>query len=217
MKLLLSSAGFTNQTISNTLFELVGKNPEDTSLVFIPTASNVEDCDKSWFIEDLVNIKNQNFKSVTITDISAVPENIWKPQLKEADVLFFEGGNTYHLMNWINKSGLVKLLPEMLKNKVYMGLSAGSMVTGPDLNLRMLKEIYGEEVEKKPMTGLGYVDFYFLPHLNNPNFALRTELILKDIMKGISRKTYVLDDQCALKVADGKIEVVGGGKHLEFN
>lgn len=217
MKLLLTSNGFSNQEIANTLFDLVGKEPGDTSLVFIPTASNVDDGDKEWFINDLINIKKQNFKSVAITDISAVPENIWRPQLEEADVLFFEGGNTYHLMRWINDSGLAKLLPEMLKTKVYVGLSAGSMVTGPDLDLRLSKLIYGDEAEVDTMPGLGFVDFYFLPHLNNPHFSSRIEANLVEATKEVTRKTFVLDDQSALKVVDGKVEHVGGGKYLEFN
>lgn len=217
MKLLLSSNGFANKEIAEALFGLVGKKPEETSLVFIPTASNVESGDKFWFIDDLINIKKQNFKSVSIADISAVPEEIWRPQLEEADVLFFEGGNTYHLMNWINKSGLIKLLPDMLKTKVYMGLSAGSMVTGPDLNLRLSKLIYGEEAEKETMPGLGLVDFYFLPHLNSPYFELRTEEKLKKAMEGIIRKTYILDDQSALSVNEREVKIVGGGKYLEFN
>jgi len=217
MKLLLSSNGFSNQEIANALFELVGKKPEDTSLVFIPTASNIETGDKDWFIDDLINIKKQNFKSVAITDISAVSENIWRPQLEEADVLFFEGGNTYYLMHRMNESGLTKLLPEMLKTKVYMGLSAGSMITGPDLNINLSKTIYDEKAEKDSMPGLGLVDFYFLPHLNNPHFSKRIEANLNKAMEEITRKTYILDDQSALKVIDGKIEHVGGGKYLEFN
>jgi dipeptidase E len=217
MKLLLTSNGLANKSIAKALFELVGKKSEDTSLVFIPTASNVEVGDKDWFINDLINIKKQDFKSVAITDISAVPEHIWRPQIEEADVLFFEGGNTYHLMRCMNESGLTKLLPELLKSKVYVGLSAGSMVVAPDLNIRLSKVIYGEEAEKETMAGLGLVDFYFLPHLNNPYFATRIETNLKGAMKEVATKTYVLDDQSALKVLDGKVEFVGGGKYLEFN
>jgi len=217
MKLLLSSNGFSNQAIADALFGLVGKKPQDTSLVFIPTASNVEDGDKDWFINDLINIKKQNFKSVAITDISAVPENIWRPQLEDSDVLFFEGGNVYHLMRWINKSGLIKFLPEMLKTKIYVGVSAGSMITGPDLALRLSQIIYGDDMEEDPMDGLKLVDFYFLPHLNSPHFQARMEENLREAMKDIRKKTYMLDDQSALKVIDGKVEIVGGGKYLEFN
>jgi dipeptidase E len=217
MKLLLTSNGFSNQAIAATLFELVGKRPEDTTLVFISTASNIQTGDKSWFINDLVNIKKQNFKTIAITDFSAVPENIWWPQLKEADVLFFEGGNSYYLMECMNKFGLSKILPEMLKTKIYVGVSAGSMVTGPDLNLVLSKTIYGENAETNTMVGLGLVDFYFLPHLNSPHFGPRIEDNLKKAMKDISKKTYVLDDQTALKVVDGKVDIVGGGKYLIFN
>jgi len=217
MKLLLTSGGLTNKSISKALFELVGKKPEDTSLVFIPTASNVEMEDKDWFINDLINIRKQNFKSVCITDISAVPEDIWKPQMEEADILFFEGGNTYHLMRWINKSGLVNFLPELLKTKVYVGLSAGSMVTNPDLALRLSQVIYGDDMEEKPMDGLNYVDFYFLPHLNSPNFPNRMEEKIKEVAKTLPKKIYALDDQSALKVIDGRVEIITEGQYLELN
>jgi dipeptidase E len=217
MKLLLTSGGLTNKSIEKALFELVGKKPEDTSLCFIPTASNVEIGDKDWFINDLKNIDKQNFKLVSIVDISAVSEDVWRPQIEEADVLFFEGGNTYHLMRWINKSGLVKILPELLKTKVYVGLSAGSMVTNPDLALRLSQIIYGGDMEEKNMDGLGFVDFYFLPHLNSPYFPARMEENAKKVAGEISKKIYFLDDQSALKVIDGKVEVISEGKYLEFN
>src|SRR3989338_7932302 len=111
MKLLLTSAGLTNASIANALFDLVGKKPEDTSLFFIPTAANVGSSDKEWLIDDLYNIKKQNFKNIDIVDISALPKEIWQPRLEEADVLFFGGGNTPHLMRWIIESGLKEILP----------------------------------------------------------------------------------------------------------
>ena len=217
MKLLLTSGGLTNKSIVKALFELVGKKPEDTTLCFIPTASNVEMGNKWWFINDLINIHKQNFKSISIADISAVPEEIWKPQLEEADVLFFEGGNTYHLMRWINKSGLVNILPKLLESKVYVGLSAGSMATAPDLALLLSQTIYGDDMEEKEMKGLGFVDFYFLPHLNSPYFPARMEENAKKVATELSKKIYFLDDQSALKVVDGKVEVISEGKYLEFN
>ncbi len=217
MKLLLTSNGLVNESITKALFDLVGKRPEETSLVFVPTASNIETGDKTWVIDDLINVKRQNFKSISIADISAVPEDVWRPQFEGADVIFFEGGDSYHLMQWLTKSGLEKVLPELLQTKVYVGISAGSMIAGPDLDLRLSKVIYGERAEEKSVVGLGYVDFYFLPHLNSPEFAVRTEDTVREAMGKVTRKTYVLDDQSALKVVDSTVEVVGGGKYLEFN
>ena len=177
MKLLLTSGGITNKSIANALFDLVGKKPEDTTLVFIPTAANVEMGDKGWLIDDLANLKKQNFKSIDIADISAVDQAVWFPKFKQADILFFEGGNTHHLMEWINKSGLVSLLPELLKTKVFVGLSAGSMVTNPDLALKISQIVYEEDLDKtEDMKGLGFVDFYFLPHLNSEHFPKLREI-----------------------------------------
>ena len=218
MKLLLTSAGLTNPSIANALFELVGKKPEDTSAVFIPTAANVEVGDKEWLITDLTNLNNQHFKALDIADISALPKEIWLPKFQAADVLFFEGGNTYYLMEWINKSGLKELLPELLKTKVWVGVSAGSMVTNKDLSLKISQMIYEEDLDKTEiMSGLNYVDFYFLPHLNSHYFTkLRKETIEK-VIEGITEKIYVMDDNGAVKVVDGKAEIVTEGEYLEFN
>ncbi|MFA6376956.1 MAG: Type 1 glutamine amidotransferase-like domain-containing protein, partial [Candidatus Paceibacterota bacterium] len=119
MKLLLTSAGISNKSIKEAFLDLVGKKPGESSVIFVPTAANVEAGDKGWLIEDLVNLKGMDFKSVDISDISAVQESIWRPQFETADVLFFEGGNEYYLMEWIEKSGLKPLLPEFLKTKVF--------------------------------------------------------------------------------------------------
>lgn len=218
MKLLLTSGGLTNKSIERALFDLVGKKPEDTSLCFIPTAATVETGDKDWFINDLKNIDKQGFKSVSIADIGAIPIEKWKPQMDEANILFFSGGNTYHLMEWINKSGLKELLPEYLKTKVWVGISAGSMVTNPDLAAKISQAVYDEDYDKiGEVPGLNYVDFYFLPHLNSPYFPNLIEENIRKIAERIPKKIYAMDDNGALKIIDGKVEIVSEGKYLEFN
>lgn len=218
MKLLLTSSGLTNDSIAKALFDLTGKTPQETTVVFIPTASNVESGDKGWLINDLLSLKKQNFKSIEITDISAVSEEVWMPSLERADVLFFEGGNTYHLMRWLNKSGLSELLPSLLSDKVYVGVSAGSMVTNPDLRLKLSQQIYGEDMtENEEMRGLDFVDFYFLPHLNSEWFKKMRRENIEEACKDITKPVYVLDDYSALKVVDGKIEIISEGKWFVIN
>lgn len=217
MKLLLTSGGITNKSIAGALSDLINKRLEDTSLVFIPTASNAEKGDKGWLIDDLVNLKKQNFKSIEIADIST-EENLWKPKIEEADVLFFEGGDTYHLMNWINRSKLNLLLPELLKNKVYVGVSAGSMVTNKKLFLKISQIVYEENFDGiEDIPGLGLVDFYFLPHLDSPYFPNLRKNIIKEVLQEIPETIYALDDNSALKIIDGKIEVISEGKWFVIN
>lgn len=218
MKLLLTSNGISNPSIAEALFELAGKKPEELSLVFIPTAANGVTGEKDWLEEDLENVRKLGLKQLTIVDISAVGTDVWKPQLEAADILFFEGGNTYYLMEWIEKSGLKALLPEMLATKVYVGVSAGSMVTNKDLLLSIGQVVYGEGLDKsEDVPALGFVDFYFLPHLGSEYFPNVRKEKIAEAIANTTRKTYALDDESALKVVDGNIEVVTEGEYLEFN
>lgn len=105
MKLLLSSAGLSNPSISKALEDLLGKPSKGVKLAFIPTAANVEPGDKSWMIDDLNNFRKAGFE-VDIVDISALPKEDWLPRLSEAEVLFLGGGNTFHLMHWVKLAGL---------------------------------------------------------------------------------------------------------------
>lgn len=217
MKLLLTSGGISNASIAHALFHLVGKKPEDTTLVFIPTASNVEVGDKDWLIDDLINLKKLGLKSIEFADISAVEEAVWRPKLEEADILFFEGGNTFHLMRWMKKSGLVTVLPELLKTKVYVGVSAGSIVASKNLMLRQSQIIYGEDLhETEEIAALHLVDFHVLPHLNSEHFPLVRENKIREASQGMTEEVYALDDQSALKVIDGNVEVVSEGKWFKI-
>lgn len=218
MKLLLTSNGLCNQTITNALLGLVGKKPQDITVVFIPTAANLVVGDKDWAENDLNNVKKQNFKSVDVVDIATIEKAQWLPKLEKANVILFEGGQTYYLMDWLNKSGLKDILPELLKDKVYVGISAGSMVTNPELNLEIHQIIYEDEFDKNfSMPGLNFVNFYFLPHLNSSFFKQCNEKNVKKLADKISNKIYAMDDQTAIKINDDKLEIVGEGKWLEIN
>lgn len=218
MKLLLCSQGITNDSIAQALFELTGKRPENTTIVFCPTASNWVGGDKNWLIDDLIYLKKYNFKSIEITDISAVGRDVWMEGFARADVLYFEWGSSYHLMRWMNQSGVSDILPELLRDKVYVWASAGSMVTNPDLDLKLSQIIYEEELsETESLDWLGLVDFYFLPHLNNAWFQKMREENITEVAKNISRKIYALDDDCAIAIDGDTLNIVGTGTYKIYN
>lgn len=218
MKLLLTSNGLSNQSIANALFELVGKPASETTVVFIPTAMNAIWGDKEWFIDDLNNIKKQEFKTIDIVDISALPKNVWLPRMEKGDVLFFSGGNTSHLMRCLKESGLAELLPELLKTRVYAGISAGSMVTNPTLALSSedKKVYYEEEFGYQSEEALNFVDLYVRPHLNSPHFPDAREEYFAEIAKKMQKTIYVLDDESALKIVDDQVEVITEGEYVKF-
>lgn len=217
MKLLLTSGGLENQSMVNALGDLLGKDFKDANLVFIPTAANMEEGDKWWLINDLVKCRELGFKEVDITDIAAVPQEVWQKRLEKADVIMFSGGNTSYLMGQIKKSGLADILPTLLKTRVYVGISAGSMVVAPKLKEKEMQRLYEEPiVDDDTNEGLGLVDFLVVPHMNSPYFPRASELI-DEVAKDIEIPLYAIDDQTAVKVVDDKVEVITEGKWKRYN
>ncbi len=219
MKLLLTSNGLSNDSIAAELFRLVGKPAAETKIAFIPTAMNVARGDKDWFVNDLGNIVRQGLKGFDIVDISALPKNIWLPRLESADVLFFSGGNNYYLMHWLKESGLVELLPEMLKTKVYAGISAGSVVVSPNLTLSSTerKEYYEANFGQASEEALNLVDFYVRPHYNAHGRVHASRQYVEEIAKDIPGVIYAIDDMSAVSWVDGELKIASEGEYLILN
>lgn len=214
MKLLLTSSGFSNPSIVNTIWELLGSR-EKNKLAFIPTAANIEPGEKDWVIADLVNCEQTGF-AVDIVDISALPQKIWLPRLEAADVLFFGGGNSAYLMYWLEKSGMSKMLPYLLTSRVYVGSSAGSCVTGPTMK-NAVQDLFNEHYEQEVSQGLGLVDFIFIPHYNSPSFPTIRADKLKQAATQVSEPVYTMDKNSAIAVNDQEIQVVAEGEWIKFN
>ena len=204
MRLLLTSAGITNNSIARVLKQWV----KDVRIVFIPTAANVEQGNKDWLIKNFVEC--QKLGSVDIIDISAVDKKVWLPRLQQANVIVVGGGNTTYLMKCIVSSGLDKELSKLLKEKVYVGISAGSCVMSKTLNASS-EFLYGDE-SKRAIAGLGYLDFHIRPHLNSVHFPRVRDPILKKAVNKLDGDTYALDDDSALVYDDGNVSVVSEGE-----
>lgn len=215
MKLLLTSSGLANDSIVTALEKLVGTPLKNLPLAFIPTASNVESGGKDWVIRDLICLQELGF-SVDIVDISALPKTLWLPRLEAAKVLFFEGGNTFHLMHWIEKSGLKDELSDLLKSRIYVGVSAGSCVAGPTI-YNSVQNLFGESYDLEIKLGLHLVDLQIVPHLNSTHFYKITESNLREAAKELSEPVYAIDDNSALVVNDAEIKVVSEGEWHLFN
>ena len=226
MKLLLTSGGVTNDSIAQALEDLVGKQPKDIKIAFIPTAANLDRSSKEWLIRDEYRLIERGYE-VDIIELTAVKTPALKQALEAADVIFLGGGNTFYLSYWLEKSGLADMLPELLETRVYAGISAGSIVAGSSLVLSSHAlnnpqafqdqdyDELGPEGESSGFT-LKFVDLIFRPHLNSRFFTSARIDLLEEKVKGLSSDVYALDDDSALKIVDGNIEVVSEGEWHHF-
>ena len=215
MKLLLTSAGVKNPTIHNALVELLGKPIAESDALCIPTAAYGHpqvSPEMAWnFIsgQSPLPMCGLGWKSVGVLELTALPsvdEERWVPWVRETDVLLVAGGDALYLCHWMRESGLADLLPS-LSETVWVGLSAGSMVMTPRI---------GEDfVQWRPPTGddstLGVVDFSICPHLAQEDMPGNSMAEAESWAAEISGPAYAIDDETAIKVTDGTVEVVSEG------
>jgi dipeptidase E len=222
MKLLLTSAGIRNASIHRALVDLLGKPIAECHALCIPTAGyGHPSCNpgQAWsFIagqEPRTPMCELGWKSLGVLELTALPSidmRRWQSWVREADVLLVNGGDALYLAHWMRQSGLADLLPE-LPDTVWVGLSAGSMVVTPRV---------GEDfVETKPpITGddraLGLVDFSIFPHLDHPDLPENTMAAAERWAAGLAGQAYAIDDETAIVVADGRVEVVSEGNWKFF-
>jgi dipeptidase E len=221
MRFLLTSAGIKNTSIHDALVDLLGKPIADSNALCIPTAGYGHPQGSpggAWrFISgrSAEPMCELGWKSLGVLELTALPsidEERWVPWVRETDVLLVNGGDALYLCHWMRQSGLADLLPS-LRETVWVGLSAGSMVMTPRI---------GEDfVGWKPPTGgdstLGIVDFSIFPHLDHELLPENTMADAERWAAEIPGPAYAIDDETAIRVTDGTVEVVSEGHWKLFS
>jgi dipeptidase E len=215
MRFLLTSAGIKNPSIHDALVDLLGKPIAESSALCIPTAAYghpMAGPGAAWrFIsgqEPRCPMCELGWKSLGVLELTALPsidEEQWVPMVQETDVLLVNGGDALYLCYWMRQSELADLLPSL--RAVWVGLSGGSMVMAPNV---------GEDfVGWKPPTGgdeaLGLVDFAMFPHLDHEDLPDNSMANAEKWAASVPGPGYAIDDQTAIKVTDGTVEVVSEG------
>ncbi|HTR33799.1 MAG TPA: Type 1 glutamine amidotransferase-like domain-containing protein [Gaiellaceae bacterium] len=214
MKLLLTSAGIKNAAINDALLDLLGKPIAECDALCIPTASYGHapgGIRGAWrFItgQATTPMCELGWRSLGVLELTALPsldEDAWVPVVQEADVLLVNGGDALYLAHHMRQSGLADLLPSL--ETVWVGLSAGSMVMTPRI---------GEDfVTWRPPTGgdetLGVVGFSIFPHVDHPALPENTMAEAERWAAELGVPAYAIDDDTAIKVVDGTVEVVSEG------
>jgi dipeptidase E len=214
MKLLLTSAGIKNASIHDTLVDMLGKPIAESNALCIPTASYghpMAGPGGAWrFITGraATPMCELGWKSLGVLELTALPsigEEQWVPWVKQTDALLAAGGDALYLAHWMRQSGLVDLLPSL--RAVWVGVSGGSMVMAPNV---------GEEpiIWKPPGGGdraLGLVDFSIFPHVDHEDLPDNSMAAAEEWAAKLPVPGYAIDDQTAIKVTDGTVEVVSEG------
>jgi dipeptidase E len=221
-RLLLTSAGVKNATIRNALINLLGRPFEECTALCIPTAmyghpyagpgENVWKFVAGRSEQPMIEL---GWKSVGLIELTALPsidKERWVALVRNADVLLVSGGDALFLSHWMRESGLNDLLTE-LKDTVWVGMSGGSMVMSP----RIGKEFVGWKQPSGDDRALGLVDFAIFPHLDNESLPDNTMAAARKWATGLDCVAYAIDDETAICVVDGVVDVVSEGHWHRFD
>lgn len=219
MKLLLTSGGITNKSIHAALVTLLGKPVSKCHALCIPSAQWGHPMCGPASVRDFI-VAGSDFRflsglgwaSLGVLELTALPTigvERWIPWLKEADVLLVDGGDATYLCHWMRESGLADLLPTLTET-VWVGVSAGSMVMTPRIGSRFVEWQFARND-----TTLGVVNFSIFPHLDA--FPSNSMADAERWAADIGTAAYAIDEQTAIKVENGSVEIVSEGRWKSFN
>jgi dipeptidase E len=221
VKFLLTSSGIRNTSIGDALVSLLGKPIGESSALCIPTGVQPFTGGPSHVYGFITGSSGGpmcglGWKSLGVLELTALPgikEEYWVAAVQEVDALLVWGGSPLYLCYWMRTSGLADLLPSLRPDMVYVGTSGGAMVATPDFGGATYDD-------SDPLTGsdkaLGLVDFSLYPHLERDDMPDTSLATIEKWAAGLSVPAYAIDDQTAIKVVDGTVEVVSEGQWKLF-
>jgi dipeptidase E len=126
--------------------------------------------------------------------------------LLECDAIHLSGGNTYYFLHWLRRRNMIGTLVQYVsQGGVLIGVSAGSILMTPDITTSSLcgdETIEGET----DFSGLGLVDFSFLPHFGAIPISLED---LKEYSRDKQTVVYAAWDSGGIIVTEDNVNCIG--------
>lgn len=202
MKLLLSSRGWEqNQKIAKKFLRLIGKPAE--AKIFLITTARKKDRDWKWVRIHIDMLKDIGISKKNIS-IFSLDRKIEKDELITMDAVYVCGGNTFLYLSGIKKTGLDKEIKKFMKNGgVYYGISAGSVIAGPDISF---VSALGDtnDIKLKNKKGLELTKLSIAPHYDNK----KHKKVINGLIKKMGSSIVPLTDRQAVEVINEKTTII---------
>ena len=180
-------------------------------------------CDLGW----------KSLGVLELTALASIDKEVWVATVEESDALLVWGGDPVYLSYWMKHSGLADIFLSLRPETVYVGVSAGSIAMASTFGEtyfdppkcsgeRLSSEgiVFSRPEGETTMTlvvaeGVGLVDFAIIPHVEYDDHH---DVAYAEKWAGrLPVPTYAIDDETAIKVIDGTVEVVSEGQWKLFN
>jgi uncharacterized peptidase lin0382 len=202
MKELFLSSSFKDVA---TIFADFKQDLKGKTVTFIPTASIVEKV--VFYVASGKKALEKLGLKVDILEISTAESEEINTKLRNNDFIYVTGGNTFFLLQELKRTGADKIITEEVNaGKVYIGESAGAMITSPNVEYATAMDSVKKAPNLENFDALGLVPFYTVPHYTNSPFQKVAQKIVDTYssvlpLSPISNHEALLvrDDQVILK------------------
>lgn len=196
--------------VKEEILKILPKPPSQIKIAHITTASKAEE-NLSYLGKEKQIMGELGF-DVEDIDIEGKDENWLRIFLKDTDVIYVQGGNTFYLLKHVRASGFDRVVKEFIDSGIiYVGVSAGSYIACPTIEMATWKHQYRNTVGLIDLTALNLVPFLLSVHYKPEH---------KDVLKEVISKTEypvrILTDDQALLIQDEKVKLVGTGEEIKI-
>jgi dipeptidase E len=223
MRVMLTSSGVKEGPILDSLVDLLEKPISASRCVAVIDGMLPFAGDRSKMLADLEAFRQLGWAELNVMSLFGGPRSVIESRLRSTDVVFCYGGSNHWLSHAWTSTGLApEVLRELLDEKVYIGLSAGSMIFSRQHAAAVEAFDDQEEVEMLQLDSVGpavpLLDFIVVAHLGAPFFPHSTDEWAASGAARLGGPVWFLDDTSALVVRDpdAEPEIVSSGHWLRF-
>lgn len=158
-KLLLTSTGLSSENIAKR-FQSFFTDPGSQAVAIVTTASEDKEQNKYSQLAKK-QFEGMGFTKIDFIDLETEPAT----NFSSYGVIYVCGGNTFKLLKFAREANFQSSIDDLLKrNGVYVGVSAGSIIVGPSIDIANEVEPDPNDIGLEDLTGFNITNLVILPH-----------------------------------------------------
>lgn len=179
---------------------------ETARVLCIPTAANVYAPDKREWLDDEMNQVRAAGAKLDVYDIAGKNPMEVTRKLADADIVYVTGGNAYYLLEHMQRCNFsAALQPFFKRGGVYLGASAGAVVTCPRVDV--IGEMDNPNLANlSSYKGLNLIPFLLMVHTDHPKYGPMAKALMHKVTA--VENVIALTDTQALWVTNNAVELI---------
>lgn len=163
--------------VSQIFAEFANENLAGKTVTFIPTAALPDKLD--FHIKYSKELLSEMGLIVDELEISTATHSDIVNKLENNDYIYVSGGNTFFLLQEMNKSGAGNIIKAQINaGKLFIGESAGAILLAPDIEYSKDTDNPLAAPQLKTFAALNMIDFYPVPHYKNEPLKEAVEIVI---------------------------------------